>query len=74
MVDENNAYSFTTSATQQITLGLGSEGFKMWRGGRLAEVSLAYETWGELNDAKDNAVLIFGGLSPSACQRPRETR
>ena len=27
---------------------------------------MAYETWGELNDARDNAILIFGGLSPSA--------
>jgi homoserine O-acetyltransferase len=67
MVDENNAYSFTTSATQQITLGLpGSEGFKMWRGGRLAEVTLAYETWGKLSASADNAVIIFTGLSPSA--------
>ena len=67
MVDENNAYSFTTSATQQITLGLpGSEGFKMWRGGRLAEVTLAYETWGKLSASADNAIIIFTGLSPSA--------
>ena len=27
---------------------------------------IAYETWGELNEARDNAVLIFTGLSPSA--------
>jgi homoserine O-acetyltransferase len=67
MVDENNAYSFTTSATQQITLGLpGGEGFKMWRGGRLAEVTLAYETWGKLSASADNAIIIFTGLSPSA--------
>ena len=67
MVDENNAYSFTTSATQQITLGLpGSEGFKMWRGGRLSEVTLAYETWGKLSASADNAIIIFTGLSPSA--------
>ena len=26
----------------------------------------AYETWGELNNSRDNAVLIFTGLSPSA--------
>jgi homoserine O-acetyltransferase len=67
MVDENNAYSFTTSATQQITLGMpGSEGFKMWRGGRLSEVTLAYETWGKLSVSADNAIIIFTGLSPSA--------
>jgi len=27
---------------------------------------LAYETWGELNARRDNAVLLFTGLSPSA--------
>lgn len=67
MADEENAYSFTTKATRQVTLGnLGSDGFKMWRGGRLAEVTLAYESWGTLSDAADNAILIFTGLSPSA--------
>ena len=40
--------------------------FRMHRGGRLMKPTLAYETWGELNAAKDNAVLIFSGLSPSA--------
>ena len=38
----------------------------MHRGGHLEAVMLAYETWGELNDARDNAILIFSGLSPSA--------
>jgi len=27
---------------------------------------LAYETWGKLNEARDNAILLFTGLSPSA--------
>ncbi len=40
--------------------------FRMHRGGRLTSPVLAYETWGELNEKKDNAVLIFTGLSPSA--------
>ncbi len=67
MADENNAYSFTTAATRQITLAnTGADGFKMRRGGRLAEVTLAYETWGELSAAADNAIIIFTGLSPSA--------
>ena len=38
----------------------------MHRAGHVQSPTLAYETWGELNAAKDNAVLIFGGLSPSA--------
>lgn len=38
----------------------------LYRGGQLSDVTLAYETWGELNGRKDNAILIFSGLSPSA--------
>ncbi|MFK7914393.1 MAG: homoserine O-acetyltransferase [Pseudomonadales bacterium] len=34
--------------------------------GQLDRPQLAYETWGTLNAARDNAVLIFTGLSPSA--------
>jgi homoserine O-acetyltransferase len=67
MADEDNAYSFTTAATRQITLAsLAADGFHMWRGGRLSELTLAYETWGELSATADNAIIIFTGLSPSA--------
>ena len=38
----------------------------MHRGGVLTSPTIAYETWGEPNRARDNAVLIFTGLSPSA--------
>ncbi len=40
--------------------------FQMHRGGSLSQVDLAYETWGALNDKRDNAVLLYTGLSPSA--------
>jgi len=40
--------------------------FDMRRGGVLSRPVIAYETWGELNSNRDNAVLIFTGLSPSA--------
>ena len=40
--------------------------FPMWRGGELHGAHVAYETWGELNAARDNALLLFTGLSPSA--------
>ena len=50
-------------ATKTVTL----EGrFPMHRAGHLESPTLAYETWGELNEARDNAILIFSGLSPSA--------
>lgn len=38
----------------------------MRRGGALHGARLAYETWGILNAAADNAVLILPGLSPNA--------
>jgi homoserine O-acetyltransferase/O-succinyltransferase len=43
-----------------------SDPFPMWRGGALHGARVAYETWGTLNAARDNAVLLFTGLSPSA--------
>lgn len=40
--------------------------FPMWRGGVLHGARIAYEAWGELNAARDNALLLFTGLSPPA--------
>jgi homoserine O-acetyltransferase/O-succinyltransferase len=40
--------------------------FPFWRGGELRSGQVAYETWGTLNAARDNAILLFTGLSPSA--------
>ena len=40
--------------------------FAIKRGGALRDAHLAYETWGELNATRDNAILILTGLSPSA--------
>lgn len=40
--------------------------FPLYRGGRLRGARIAYETWGQLNAARDNAILLFTGLSPSA--------
>jgi len=54
-----------------------SDPFPMRRGGVLHGAQLAYETWGNLDAAHDNAVLLFTGLSPSAhaassAEDPRE--
>ncbi|HYB64300.1 MAG TPA: homoserine O-acetyltransferase [Steroidobacteraceae bacterium] len=43
-----------------------SDPFPMWRGGVLHGGRIAYETWGKLNAARDNALLLFTGLSPPA--------
>jgi len=40
--------------------------FALYRGGVLHQARIAYECWGKLNAARDNAVLLFTGLSPSA--------
>ncbi len=42
------------------------EPFSFKKGGVLPSITLAYETWGELNKDASNAVLILTGLSPSA--------
>lgn len=43
-----------------------SDPFPMWHGGALHGARIAYETWGTLNGKRDNAVLLFTGLSPPA--------
>jgi len=40
--------------------------FPLYRGGSLHRAAIAYETWGALNAERDNAILLFTGLSPSA--------
>ncbi len=40
--------------------------FHMHRGGTLHGARIAYESWGQLNAARDNAIILFTGLSPSA--------
>ena len=40
--------------------------FPMKRGGALQGARVAYETWGALNPARDNTILILTGLSPDA--------
>lgn len=42
------------------------EPFRFASGGTIPGVDIAYETWGELNPEKSNAVLILTGLSPDA--------
>lgn len=39
--------------------------FEMQRGS-LESPTIAYETWGQINFARDNGILLFTGLSPSA--------
>ncbi|HEX5756521.1 MAG TPA: homoserine O-acetyltransferase [Arenimonas sp.] len=54
---------FTPPATRFVDL---PSPFAFKRGGELHGARMAFETWGELNAARDNAVLILTGLSPNA--------
>jgi homoserine O-acetyltransferase len=51
------------SESQSIAL---PEPFRLYRGGSLSGARIAYESWGQLNERADNAILLFTGLSPSA--------
>jgi len=42
------------------------QAFNFAKGGQLLKLDIAFETWGELNSQRSNAVLILTGLSPSA--------
>jgi homoserine O-acetyltransferase len=39
------------------------EDFRFVRGGSLPEIQVSYESWGSLNDARDNAVLVIHPLA-----------
>ncbi|MFC9229875.1 homoserine O-acetyltransferase [Streptomyces decoyicus] len=54
---------FIPPATRFIDLPAG---FAMKRGGALYGARIAYETFGRLNAARDNIILILTGLSPDA--------
>jgi homoserine O-acetyltransferase/O-succinyltransferase len=49
-----------------VLAGDGGGGFALEGGGRLDEVTVAYETWGALNAARDNAVLVLHALTADA--------
>ena len=52
--------------TQHFTFGEGSNELVLANGQELGPITLAYETYGELNAAKDNAILICHALSGDA--------
>ncbi len=47
---------------QTLTLN-GGDAFELASGAVLKDTKIAYETYGELNEAKDNAILVFHALS-----------
>ncbi len=49
-----------------------AEPFACEYGGELPELTIAYETWGELSDGRDNAILLHTGLSASSHAKSHE--
>jgi homoserine O-acetyltransferase len=57
--------AYQQTETQFFDLPANTLPFKMHLGGELSEVRLSYETYGDLNTARDNAVLVFHALTGS---------
>lgn len=59
-------YSLGPVVPQDMKIELGSEGFLLEGGGRLKELSIRYETYGELNKEADNVIWICSPLTADA--------
>lgn len=57
--------SVGTTATRFFTFGTEQDPFGLASGQSLPEVTIAYETYGELTPNRDNAVLVFHALTGS---------
>ncbi|WFD41417.1 homoserine O-acetyltransferase [Malassezia psittaci] len=57
------AYQKTESGYEVF---LHTDRFELDYGGALPSFQIAYETWGSLNEARDNAILLHTGLSASS--------
>src|SRR5512140_1448383 len=55
--------TFLSDPPKQLVL---EEGFRFHHGQTIAPFTIVYETFGELNAEKSNAILVCHALSPSA--------
>lgn len=60
-----NVMTMLPSATRIFSFASSEDPFVMRSGASLSAVEVAYETYGELNEARDNAVLVFHALTGS---------
>ncbi|MDA4116765.1 MAG: homoserine O-acetyltransferase [Thaumarchaeota archaeon] len=63
---ENRLTSLGLVETKQFTFADPPNGMPLESGGRLGPITLAYETYGELNKAGSNAILVLHALSGDA--------
>ncbi len=63
--------TFLCAPPQKLVL---HDGFTFQRGEVIAPFTIVYETFGELNSAKDNAILVCHALSPGAHAAGKYTR
>ena len=63
--DHPQSVGWTTPRRVQL-VGPGDEPFRLEAGGSVAAVTVEYETYGRLNDAGDNVILIVHALSGDA--------
>lgn len=78
LADSTASTSSSATSGPEPTYSFVSSGFKVFQyseplhldyGGVLPGFQVAYETWGELNEAKDNVLLVHTGLSASSHAR-----
>ncbi len=56
----------TSPHLKSLTFATPAEPFSLLAGGSLPQVTIAYETWGELSPRRDNLILITTGLSANS--------
>ncbi len=62
----NSPKSAGIISTQYLTFAEPPDEFKLENGEKLGPITIAFETYGRLNDDKSNAILIFHALSGDA--------
>ena len=65
-IDQNSIPIKLLSVPSQEMHSCTFDALPLQHGGRLGPITLAYETWGTLNDAGDNAILITHALTGSS--------